>query len=289
MKIKTKMILVSTIVTVAIASCKKEEENNNNNSNSNTSSDVTVATDNSLADGIFNDVQNISDQASRGNLIFYSPQQPIGQKGEADYGKSSCATITHDSISNPRLLTIDFGTTNCTCNDGKNRRGKIFVSYTGLYRDSASVHSITFEDYFVNDNQVLGTKTVTNKGHNSNGNLHFSIEVNGQIIKANNGGTISWISTRDREWTQGENTFTWLDDVYSITGSGSGTTANGTSYTTTITSPLVRALNCHWFESGIIVITPNGVAPRTINYGTSGCDANATVTIGSTSYPIILN
>lgn len=281
---------VSAVAVLALTlnSCKKKTNSNNN---ANTNVDVTVATDNSLADNAFNDVQNISDQAAKGNLVFYSSTYNGTEKpnNADDYAKSSCATITHDTVSSPRLLTIDFGSSNCLCNDGKNRRGKIIVSYTGKYRDSASVHTTTFDNYFVNDNQILGTKTVTNKGHNSSGNLNYDIVVQGQVIKANNGGTITWNSNRNREWVAGESTLTWLDDAYLITGSGSGTSANGTSYTMTITTGLHRALNCRWFDSGVLDITPSGLPTRTINYGAGTCDANATVTVSGTSYPIVMN
>lgn len=284
---KRMMVLIAGVMIGSLVACKKD--NNNNSSNDTDNTDTSIAKDNSMADAYFNDVQNIADQASEGSLVFYSPTVGGSGKDVEQYAKSSCATITHDTLSVPHILTIDFGSSNCLCNDGKNRRGKILVSYEGHYRDSASVHTITFDNYFVNDNQILGTKTVTNNGHNSNGNLTFTIHVDGQIIKANNGGTITWVSDRVREWTAGESTFSWVDDVYSITGSGSGTSANGTNYTMLITTPLVRALSCHWFESGVLEITPAGLATRTINYGNSGCDANATVTINGVSYPIVMN
>ena len=60
--------------------------------------------------------------------------------------------------------------------DGKNRRGIINVSYTGSYRATGSVHTITFTDYFVNDNQLLGVKTVTNTGLNTNNNPTWTVE-----------------------------------------------------------------------------------------------------------------
>ncbi|MBK9638931.1 MAG: hypothetical protein IPO63_14420 [Bacteroidetes bacterium] len=52
----------------------------------------------------------------------------------------------------------------------------------GAYRDSASSHAISFDNYFVNYNQLLGTKTVTNNGRNADGKLSYSITVNGSII-----------------------------------------------------------------------------------------------------------
>ena len=42
---------------------------------------------------------------------------------------STCAQRTY--VSDTRTLTIDFGSTNCLCPDGRYRRGKIVVVFTG--------------------------------------------------------------------------------------------------------------------------------------------------------------
>ena len=282
---KISLIIAAMILSVAIVACKKKE---NKPEPAPADTDTSVAAENSLVDAAFNDVQNISDQAARGTLVFYSPTYDGNNHMEESFEKTSCATITHDSISIPHILTIDFGTTNCMCNDGKNRRGIINVSYTGSYRATGSVHSITFTDYFVNDNQLLGTKTVTNNGLNTNSNLTFTIVIDGQLIKANNGGTHSWQSNRVREWLEGASTITWADDVYSITGSANGTAVNGNTYTAVITTALHRALNCSWFDSGVLEITPANKPVRIINYGSGACDSNATVTILGNTYPFTM-
>ncbi len=287
MKNKNTIIAITLLTFIAlttITSCKKKTNNSTI-----TDSDVTAAKDYSIAEGHFNDAQNIADQSASGNLVFYSPTFKGEIKQNDEFEKSSCATISHDSLSNPKSITIDFGNTNCVCNDGKSRRGKILVSYIGNYRDSASVHTITFENYFVDNNQLIGTKSVTNNGRISNGKISFSIHVDGQVIKANNGGTISWIADRTRVWTQGDNTTTFIDDEYSITGSGSGTNSSGNSYTVEINTPLIKALICRWFKCGIVTVSPSNKPTRIIDYGAGTCDANATVTINGTAYPIILN
>ena len=239
--------------------------------------DTQVASDNALSESSYNDVMNIADEAADKNTGDH-----LGNYKTA----SNCATVTHDTVSNPKLLTIDFGSTNCLCNDGRYRRGKILVSYTGHYKDSGSMHSITFDNYYVNDRHIMGSKSVTNMGHNSLGQTYFNIVVNGLVIKPS-GDSVTWNSTRTRTWTQGESTTTKLDDVYEVTGSASGT--NGTkSYTMTIIQPLVRSLSCNWISSGKVEIQPSGKALRTIDFGTGTCDDQATVTIGGVVYNITL-
>lgn len=263
-------------------SCKKD------NSTSNNASDVEIAENSSLAESDYNDVAILVDQAAiSGSVNYRSAYGAANLSQEGGLG-SSCATVSLDTISATHTVVIDFGTSNCMCNDGRSRRGKILASFTGRYRDAGTVISISFDNYFVNDNQIKGTKTITNQGLNQAGHLVYAIQVNGQIIKANNGGTITWSSTRQREWISGEGTPIWTDDEYSITGSASGTTATGISYTIVINQPLIRKMSCRWFESGSVTLTPEGKPARTLDYGNTGCDANATVSVLGINIPVIL-
>lgn len=202
---------------------------------------------------------------------------------------SSCATVTKDTVSNPHKMTIDFGTTNCLCNDGRYRRGQIIVTFAGKYRDSGYVRTISFNNYYVNDNQVTGTKQITNMGHNSNGHLYYNISVNGAIILDSNKGTITQVSTRTRTWVNGENTQARIDDVYEITGSGTLTRPNNTTVAENISSPLVVALNCKWIKQGVMQLTPQGKATRTLNYGNGNCDNQAVLTVGNKTKTITLH
>ncbi len=281
MKTKNSMkyLMVAATIGIIFTACRKDKDEKD--------SDTASAADNALAEGTYNDVNTIADQASTGSLTSF---MPTSNGGSEERGiMSTCATITNDTVSVPHILTINFGSSNCMCGDGRNRRGIINVSYSGHYRDSASTHTISFTNYFVNDNQVLGTKTVVNNGHNAAHHLTFSITVNGQIIKANGGGTITWTSNRTREWIAGESTPTWSDDVYLITGSASGTNAAGNTITLNITKALRKEIGCHHIVSGTVSITPSGKATRVLDYGTGTCDDQATVTINGNTYVITLH
>lgn len=269
-------IMLLTAATLTLSSCKKEDED----------SDTSTAGDNALAESTFQDVTNIASEAGDGSLSNY-------RGGNYEGLLSTCAVITMDTAvsTNPDTLRINFGSSNCMCNDGRNRRGTIVITYNGHYRDSGTVWNISFDNYFVNDNQVLGTKTVSNLGHNQAGHLVYDVNVNGSLVLANNGGTITWTSQRQREWTAGESTSQWSDDVYSITGTASGTSASGNSYSATITNPLIRnmALGCRrHFVQGTVEVTPSNKPMRTIDFGTGACDDIATVTINNNTYTIHL-
>ena len=269
-----KSIFLVALAVLALSACKKEKEEEVDN-------DVSAAQDNALFEKTYNDAGDIADQAAiSGSLSGYR----IDDNSSA---LSHCATITHDTVSNPHILTIDFGSSNCMGHDGRNRRGQIIVSYTGAYRDSGHVHTITFNNYYVNDYHVEGSKTVTNMGHNNSGHLYFTIQVNGLITNPG-GQQRSWTSSRQREWIQGESTLVWGDDIYLVSGSASGTSFAGRAFSVTILTPLRIELSCRYIVSGSFRLTIQGRPDRTLDYGNGACDANATVTINNHTYNIIL-
>jgi hypothetical protein len=263
----------AAVLLLSLVSCQKAIQDDNPG----------LAQDNAMVEALFGEVKDMADEAWKES----SSSGKSGLKTEWVI-LGPCATITHDTTVSPRTLTIDFGTVNCLCADGKNRRGIIQISYSGKYRDSATVITHTFNNYFVNDHQILGTKTVTNNGTNQNGNINYSVVVSGSIIKANNGGTITWNSNRTREWVAGSTTPFWLDDVYLITGNASGTSANNTSYTMLITSPLRKEIGCKHFVSGTLEISPLNKPIRTIDYGNGACDNIITVTVNGNTFTVLL-
>jgi hypothetical protein len=278
MKNQSAITLLLACFVFIIFSCSK------NNSSIPGDSDTQSAADNSFAESTSNDAISISTQSEDNGVT--------GNYTDSTYGfmLSPCATVTIDLVTSPHVLTIDFGSADCLCFDGKYRRGKILISYTGLYRDSASLHTISFNNYYVNNYKVEGTTTVVNNGHNAAGNLTFSVQVDATITDSS-GHVLTYSSARTREWVAGESTaglLGWVDDVYSITGTASGTDFSGTTFTSNITSALIVALNCRWIEAGKIDFTPAGKLTRHLDFGNGDCDNKMNIKIGGLSFDILL-
>ncbi|WP_310397641.1 hypothetical protein [Hymenobacter sp.] len=190
-----------------------------------------------------------------------------------------CATRTYNA--DLRTLVIDFGPTNCLCPDGRFRRGKIIIVFTGNDLRRHSGATVTREGYFVNDNQHTATRIFTDLGNGS-----FSVSVpSASIIRANNGGTHSWTAQRVFTRTAGFGTPQISDDEYSITGSASGTNRKGTEYTATIGQPLIKRFTAgcfRHFASGTVSISNEKGNTLLLNYdpaSTDKCDNIASVTI----------
>lgn len=298
---KTKKIILISLFAIAISGlilvgCKKDEPVNTTTTE--TDNDTSTSSDNALAEGTFDDVSNIADEAGEsGGLSNYKMENESGML-------ANCVGLKFDTLYRKDMkdtITVTFGDSagaNCTCVDGRTRRGQIIITHDGTkrYRDSASTHSVTFNNYYVNDNKVTGTKTVINNGHNAEGKLNWTVDVDGAIVLANGKGTIKWTSNRKRVLLSGENsngTIKWKSSKWSISGTANGTGANGNTYSATITTPLIRDMSCsvpfkRHFTQGILVLTPSAKPERTIDFGNGTCDDKATVKIKDKTYDITL-
>ncbi len=263
MKAKNAKILVLAIfsfllVFVIVSSCNK---------NTDTTTEESVASDDATAEANFSDESKIVDISAYENGLMKT--------------NGTCPAVTIDTASTPHSMTLDFGTTNCLGVDGKYRRGSIIITWTGRYRQTGTVITHTFNNFYQNDNKIEGTKTVTNMGLNNAGHLYFNVIITNAKITKTTGKIITWNSTRTREWIQGANTPTVLDDIYNITGSGSGTDGNNNAYTMLITKAINVDFGCQYhITSGTIEITPTGKLTRTIDYGNGNCDDQGTLTVG---------
>ncbi len=276
-KIKLNFALLALLsFGLLMTSCKKDDQTIIEDT------DTSSAEYDALAEGIFNDVGNITDEAYYLNSGNYKSTD-----GDTLF-LGQCATVILDTVVFPHELTIDFGEENCLCLDGRYRRGKIINTFTGRYREPGTVLTHGFDGYFVNDNKVEGSRVLTNMGYNEDGNLWFTIEIEGLITLAENGGIISWNASKEREWVEGSNTWNRWDDVYHITGTADGVRVSGQSWTKEIIIPLRRELVCRFFVSGSVEIIPEERPARLLDYGDGQCDNLATVTINGRTYTIHL-
>ena len=235
--------------------------------------DTSSANDNSTSENAFSD-------------IFKS----VSGISDSDAGlrTANCETITIDTTVGsttggfPKTVTIDYS----ACS---NKKGKIKAIFTGRWRSSGTTITIIADsNYHFGLNKVnCGTHIILNRGIIS-GHKTYDVNVTGALITTPGGG-ISWSSTRTISWIAGDSTLDTQDDVYSITGQTTGTSAKGVTFTAAITSPLIIAMNCPWIESGVISLTPKNKKTRTIDFGTAGtCDNKATATFNGKTYDVTM-
>lgn len=259
--------------------CEKNEENI-------TDQDITLADDEAVTALMYDQAFTELDMALE--QLEYVWAHPIFKKSVQD----TCPVIYvdhNDSLYWPKIVTIDFGSEGCVGPFGTSRKGKIIATITDRYLKEGSVRTVTFDNFYVNEFRIEGTKTVTNEGLNTDGFMYFTIELAGGKIITPTGLEITREFSHTRTWIEGRLTPRWRwDDKYLIDGEASGINRFGKAYTRTITSPLLFETACRWITSGTIEIQPVDHPLITLDYGAGECDDVATITVNGETKEIKL-
>ncbi len=203
---------------------------------------------------------------------------------------NSCATVATDTVSAVHTLIIRFGNTNCPCADGRNRRGAIIISYTGKYSDTGIIHTITYDNYYVNDNHLTGSVKVTRVNTTVTGDWYYRVQVNDSLNMSPDplqSKFVVWSASLTRKWIGGAQDNPRENDVFSVSGSGTLTRPNGHVFSVGISTPLQFAINCDYAESGVANVT-GYTGARVVNYGTGNCDASAQINIAQHVYQVTM-
>jgi hypothetical protein len=207
------------------------------------------------------------------------------QGGRLDAGghddRCSCAEVTHDKEN--QIITIDFGE-GCTGPNGVERSGKIIIQYDGRRFLPGSTWVTTFEDFYVNDRHIEGTRTVTNISDDifSDPTFHIVLE----------GGKVTWpdesFATREadkiRVWKRAANPL--LDEIHILAESiTAGINREEVRYMTLIKEDLVFKRACRNSKRGRIPVAgvkevSLGERVYTIDFGDGECDTIITITSG---------
>jgi hypothetical protein len=193
----------------------------------------------------------------------------------------------------PKKICVDFGN-GVTDKRGTTLKGKIYVTISNRMGVTGSTKKLEYYEFFINDNQLKGSKIVTYLGSNRKVTDNvvtetpsWSISVKDTILRAD-GTTLIWNSERVR--TRISNNATPLifwDDIYSITGTANGVNAKGTAYTVEITKPLILKGGWKFFVEGT-VLTTSEKHTAVLDYGNGEKDAKATLTVNGVTKDINL-
>lgn len=205
-----------------------------------------------------------------------------------------CATITHDEAN--KKVIIDFGD-GCIGPYGRERKGKIIVTYSSEVGDSIANRIITFENYFINNKGVTGTIELRDVSVNAFGNLQSTKKLVDLTISFPNGEQVVFNGSRTREWISGAGDNDRFNNVYRITGLVSGESTTGRSFTHEIVEPIIADWSCAAQGNfariaGVVEMTKLGGytnRKRTVNYGDGECDNTIVITTFRRSYVVTVN
>lgn len=192
----------------------------------------------------------------------------------------ACGTISNDATA--KVLTIDFGTTGCQGADGRTRKGKIAILYVGTVPQTSVSRTITFTNYSVNNYSINGSITQSNFQRPSAGSYSFSLSASNVTLVLSDGKTYS-ISQLTRTFSTNAGALQDLtDDVTTIIGTSTQTSATGNITTVNITSPITIKGSCtttgfYYPASGTYDVV-DGKVTYTIDWGTGTCDKSISIT-----------
>jgi hypothetical protein len=258
------MMIGAALVSMTLGTgCKKEKDNSDEDFSS-------EAQDIGQSEDISTSIDNTITEAFNTSSVNYEGRYTNPSDGEF----SNCATVTWDSANS--TVTIYFN--HCAGRNGHTRDGSIIVHYQGGdYWTMGASWDVTFDNFYIDDRQVTGTRHVENVGPESDGCI-WNINANLTFTRSD-GSTRTWNSTRTREITQGYRNPDCSQHIYKINGTAThADSQSGNSAALTFTN-IIRDLNCAHITSGTINIVPNNGRPeRTIDFGSGACDDLATVT-----------
>ncbi len=244
------LLALSTITT----SCNKTNRNNA----------AEVVQQNNLAESAFHDFAFMAEQISKGPQFFKT-------------FNANCSTLTYDTLGTDIHATIDYGVSDCICNDGKIRKGQIFISYPINYTSTGSLFETALADYSVNGNSVEGSAAVTKIASDI-----YTCIWKASIVAENGLDKMTFTSTKTKTFIENSNSPNVLaGNNYSFIGSSSGTTWRGEEYNIIISTPLLVQSGCRSVKSGLTTVTSSYFkGEATVDYGNGDCDTKAILKYG---------
>jgi hypothetical protein len=298
-------LLTRTMVTVLVtglvfSACKKQDDNSGSTAGKEEFASASAESDAAaevVFDDVFNNVMGVSSEVGIGGTgVFGRVDVSSGASGNRVEGVDStaCYTVTTSQLSTsnrfPLQITIDFGI-GCTGRDGRTRKGKIIVVYTGHLIISGNSASATFAGYYLDNIKVEGTHKLTNTG--TPDKKSYTTQVINAKLSGSNGNYIQWNS--EKTVTQIEGGITPLiaiDDAYNITGQANGSASLGNKYfqwSTAITAPLTKRFTCRWISKGLLSLKKGNDAVAVLDYGSGSCDNKASFTVNAVVHEITLH
>lgn len=241
------------------------------------SEEVTVAADLTDDEAQFEDLDDLASVAFE--VGAGSTAGRVDDETDDDRIDAVCAIKTWTDST----LTIDYGTEGCTLPDGQIRKGKIQITWTGRRWEAGSIITWEVEDFSINDNSIIGKRTLTNLNDSNEEAPHHNIELTGGQIKFADGTTATREVDRERIWYRGNNPLN--DEVHILEGSmATGKTRSDVNYSTIVLEDMVYLRDCRVNGrrrfipvQGVKQVTKEGEV-FTIDFGDGTCDTLVTVT-----------
>lgn len=240
------------VILLTVASCTKWKENRSN----------TPAIDHTTAQS------TVHDLFIQG---YYNAKIAAALAQDID----DCRSFTRDNSSYPMTIMLEFGTENCVGRYNVERRGNLQLVLDKSIEENGAKINIQSQGFYVNDFKVEGSLEVTYDGVNSEGNRVYKLTATDILFWEDESTSFTWSPIRSYELVDGkaDEDFVW-DDVFSVTGTASGSDSDDANFNAEIKEPLTYALNCRWPSKGVEEFKIKDRDDREIKYGNGNSCSN---------------
>lgn len=254
-----------------------------------TNQDAEGVENEAATDSYFDDVDDMAGVAlAADDATLNGKANDSGRKITVQDGRFNCDGIVIEIVpagdsspGHPKgTITINFGD-GCTDLRGNVRKGIIVITYDGRRFAPGSVVTLTFDGYSINDVQLAGVRTVTNKTESTQDSPVFNIQLVGGKATWPDGSSATREVNLTRKWLRANNP---LEDSWEVTGVAAGSNRNGTEYTMEITEALLYKRACAVSNRIFIPVAGTkvlvvGDRQMIIDYGDGECDRAVRVTV----------
>ena len=296
----TKTLVTVLVIGLVFSACKKQDDDSSTTAGKEEFASVSAESDAAaevVFDDVFNNVMGVSSEVAIGGTgVFGRVDVSSGASANRVEGVDStaCYALTTSQLNAstrfPLQITIDFGS-GCTGRDGRTRKGKIIVVYTGHLFISGNSAITTFNGYYLDNIKTEGTHKLTNTG--TPDKKSYTTQVINAKLSGPNGNNIQWNSEKTITQIEGGNTpLIAIDDAYNITGQASGSASLSNKYfqwSTAITAPLTKRFTCRWISKGLLSLKKGNDAVAVLDYGSGSCDNKASFTVNGVVHEITLH
>ena len=245
-----------------------------------TTADISQAGDDATSDNIYEEVDG-SVESQLANLESTDYQTMMQKSAEDENYPCLVVTVDHpDSTFFPKIITLDYGygCSRIINNDTITKKGKIIITLTDRMWVPGAQRIVTFDNFYINDIKVEGTRTITFNGLNADSLLDYDITLAGGKLIFNDTLQYTRESRLKREWYRAPNP---MDDIVYLSGSITGTNLSGENYSRMITNKLML-IHCYeyarrWTIVEGTVVSTVGTTETTIDYGDGTCEGAAYV------------
>lgn len=257
-RIALALIMVSLILVAG--SCKKENSQVDYNPLVNSSKDLIYIED------VYTEIFN----------LFYKVTN-IDSILNGEYAYIDDCSIQYHAGDN--FMSFGYGAVSRHCYDGKFRRNSYQASFNGAPDAAGTKAVITFDSLFVNNDLVEGRVEITRLGSGPGNSGEWLVKVNqGSVERYSIDDTIklTYGSNYTFSLMEGESTpENFDDDLFHVSGTTEGISADKHSFSTLIGDPLEVRLDCFWIVAGKheITVVQSEAGSGTIDYITvDGCN-----------------